>query len=131
MKNQTICISGRGHNKDFSCLITDNIPDLGMIGLTQAFPMWIYKETDMIEILEQMRDNGAMKLEALIAGKKRHFDGRAYVFWYGYLEAVADMCETLEYEGLMKSVDEICQQAEERRKFKGLGIQPGNGAQAE
>lgn len=43
-KNLTICVSGVGVNKDFSCLITDTLPDLEFIGKSQAFPLYWYEE---------------------------------------------------------------------------------------
>ena len=42
--NLFICVSGVGVNKGFSCLITDLIPDLGMIGSTQCYPLYWYEE---------------------------------------------------------------------------------------
>lgn len=43
-KNLLICVSGIGVTKDFSCIITDTIPDLELIGKSQCFPMYWYEE---------------------------------------------------------------------------------------
>ncbi len=41
--NLVICVSGLGGTKDFSCLITDKIPDLNMLFAgTQCFPLYYY-----------------------------------------------------------------------------------------
>ena len=42
--NQAICMSGRGHNRDWSCLVTETAPDLGLVGVTQVFPRYTYPD---------------------------------------------------------------------------------------
>lgn len=39
-KNLLICCSGTGGTKDFSCIITDTIPDFHFCGDTQCFPLY-------------------------------------------------------------------------------------------
>lgn len=46
VKNLAICVSGVGVTKDFSCLITDILPDLEIIGKSQCFPLYYYEELD-------------------------------------------------------------------------------------
>ena len=46
LSNLFICVSGVGVNKDFSCLITDTLPDLEYIGKSQCFPLYWYEERD-------------------------------------------------------------------------------------
>jgi len=43
-KNLVICVSSIGDTKDFSCLITDCIPDLHLIATTQCFSLYWYEE---------------------------------------------------------------------------------------
>ena len=43
-KNLLICVSGVGVTKDFSCIITDTLPDLELIGKSQCFPLYWYEE---------------------------------------------------------------------------------------
>ena len=43
-KNLVICMSSIGDTKDFSCLITNCIPDLHLIATTQCFPLYWYEE---------------------------------------------------------------------------------------
>ena len=43
-KNLLICVSGRGVTKEFSCIITDIVPDLELIGKSQCFPLYFYEE---------------------------------------------------------------------------------------
>lgn len=44
LKNLLICVSGVGVTKDFSCIITDQLPDLELIGKSQCFPLYWYEE---------------------------------------------------------------------------------------
>ena len=43
-ENFCICVSGVGVNKAFSCIITNLIPDLEVIGKSQCFPLYWYEE---------------------------------------------------------------------------------------
>lgn len=40
-----ICVSGIGVTKDFSCIITDILPDLELIGKSQCFPLYWYDDS--------------------------------------------------------------------------------------
>ena len=41
--NLVICVSGVGVTKEFTCLITDVIPDLELVGKSQCFPLYYYE----------------------------------------------------------------------------------------
>jgi predicted helicase len=43
-ENIVICVSGIGVTNNFSCLISDIIPDLELIGKSQCFPRYYYEE---------------------------------------------------------------------------------------
>ena len=43
-ENLVICVSGIGVTKNFSCIISDVIPDLELIGKSQCFPLYWYNE---------------------------------------------------------------------------------------
>ena len=45
-KNLVICVSGIGVTKNFSCIITDTLPDLELIGKSQCFPLYWYDSSD-------------------------------------------------------------------------------------
>jgi predicted helicase len=47
--NLVICVSGVGVTKDFSCIITDTIPDLELIGKSQCFPLYYYEPAPTAE----------------------------------------------------------------------------------
>ncbi|MCD8296927.1 MAG: DEAD/DEAH box helicase family protein [Prevotella sp.] len=47
--NLQICVSGIGVTKDFSCIITNFLPDLELIGKSQCFPMYWYEEKKEVE----------------------------------------------------------------------------------
>ncbi len=42
--NLFICVSGIGVTKDFSCIITNELPDLELIGKSQCFPLYWFEE---------------------------------------------------------------------------------------
>ncbi len=44
LENQLICVSGLGNTKDFSVLISNIIPDLGIVSVSQCFPLYYYEE---------------------------------------------------------------------------------------
>jgi predicted helicase len=44
--NLLICVPGAGDTKNFTCLITDHIPDLGFTGASQCFPLYFYEENN-------------------------------------------------------------------------------------
>lgn len=48
-KNLLICVSGVGVTKDFSCIITDIVPDLEVIGKSQCFPLYWYEENKNLQ----------------------------------------------------------------------------------
>jgi len=64
-ENLVICV-GIDANKRFSSLIADTVPDLGLLGSTQCFPMYIYDEVrpEMIDVdisdenIATWRENG-------------------------------------------------------------------------
>jgi predicted helicase len=43
-KNLVICVSGVGVTKDFSCIISDQIPDFELIGKSQCFQLNYYEK---------------------------------------------------------------------------------------
>ncbi len=43
-ENKLICLPGIGNTKDFSTLITNVLPDLGMLSACQCFPLYYYEE---------------------------------------------------------------------------------------
>ena len=55
-RNLAICVSGVGVTKDFSCIITDCIPDLELSGKSQCYPLWRYESRD--EARAQRSDGG-------------------------------------------------------------------------
>jgi predicted helicase len=44
-KNLLICVAGVGVKKDFSCLITDKMTDLEIVGKSQCFPLYWYENS--------------------------------------------------------------------------------------
>lgn len=47
LENLAICVSGIGATKEFSCLITDEIPDVQILSNSQCFPLYYYEETEI------------------------------------------------------------------------------------
>ncbi len=60
--NLIICVSGVGVTKPFSCLVTDYLPDLEMIGKSQCFPLYWYDEStaDIADLFNQAADDEVM-----------------------------------------------------------------------
>ena len=50
-KNRVICTAGAGVTKPFSCLMTDEIPDVQLMMNGQCFPLYVYEK---VEVGEQM-----------------------------------------------------------------------------
>lgn len=48
-KNFCICLNAGGNQKDFSCLITEDIPNLHFVGDTQCFPLYWYEENKAVQ----------------------------------------------------------------------------------
>lgn len=44
LENLVICVTGLGTTKDFSCFITDKVPDVQLIANTQCYPLYYYEE---------------------------------------------------------------------------------------
>jgi len=44
-KNMLICVAGIGVKKDFTCLITDRMTDLEIVGKSQCFPLYWYEDS--------------------------------------------------------------------------------------
>ncbi len=59
LSNLCICVSGIGVTKPFSCIISDLLPDLEVIGKSQCFPLYWYEERgekkagNQLELFEQ------------------------------------------------------------------------------
>ena len=49
-QNLVICVSGVGSTKDFSCLITNIIPDLELVSKSQCFPLYYYTEAEAAQL---------------------------------------------------------------------------------
>lgn len=49
ISNLFICVSGIGVTKAFTCIITDQLPDLELIGKSQCFPLYWYEENKVQE----------------------------------------------------------------------------------
>jgi len=73
--NRVICVSGVGVTKEFSCIITDILPDLELIGKSQCFPLYWYEQRDP-------------KQSTLFAGKS----GSAYIRRDGVTDFILGEC---------------------------------------
>ena len=55
-ENQVISVTGRGSTKEFSALISNEIPDLEMISKGQCFPLDVYEFSDGVETAERTNE---------------------------------------------------------------------------
>ena len=56
VENQIISVTGRGSTKEFSVLISSEIPDLEMISKGQCFPLDVYEFSDGVETAERTNE---------------------------------------------------------------------------
>ncbi|MCM1518379.1 MAG: DEAD/DEAH box helicase family protein [Pseudoflavonifractor sp.] len=58
--NKVICVSGVGVSKDFTCIITDQLPDLELIGKSQCYPLYWYegREESAKSLFDEDSDEG-------------------------------------------------------------------------
>ena len=54
--NQVISVTGRGSTKEFSALISSEIPDLEMISKGQCFPLGVYEFSEGVETAERTNE---------------------------------------------------------------------------
>ncbi len=54
-KNLLICVAGVGVKKDFSCLITNRMTDLEIVGKSQCFPLYWYEDSSEIRSKNKQR----------------------------------------------------------------------------
>lgn len=61
-QNLVICISGIGSNKEFTCLITDFIPDYQLQFNCQYFPLYWYEESDndLVDLFNQYAEKDVL-----------------------------------------------------------------------
>ena len=72
-KNLTICVSGTGLKKDFSCLMTDALTDLEIVGKSQCFPLYWYEpnierkseQRSMIDFGGEVQSNGLIRHDGI------------------------------------------------------------------
>ena len=96
--NLTICVSGIGVKKDFSCVMTDCISSYDMLGHTQCFPLYWYdvkelssdsKQSKLIDF-EPARHDGISQFARDEAKKKYGIDVSSedlFFYIYGYLHS--------------------------------------------
>lgn len=89
-ENLVICVSGVGVTKDFSCIITDVLPDLELIGKSQCFPLYYYEApdySDMFAPKEKYVRRCAVSEFILQKAQRQYSDkkvSREDIFYYVY-----------------------------------------------
>ncbi len=97
-KNLVICLAGAGAKHSFCCIITDTLPNLGMvdIGVTQCFPLYLYDEAaqalDDDLFANSVRGEGLRRRDAIPDASLTHFQsaypdeqiGKEDLFYYIY-----------------------------------------------
>lgn len=111
-KNLVICLSGIGVTKDFSCIITDIMPDYELIGKSQCFPLYYYAEQSKNDLFSQeleKRDgisNWALaEAKRLYGSSKKITKENIFYYVYGFLHS-KDYRETFK-DDLKKSLPKI------------------------
>jgi predicted helicase len=94
-ENLVICVHGIGGSKDFSCLITDSIPDLQVLFNGQCFPYYFYNKKIKQEgtLFDGYGDDGYERHEALtgwiLDAVRQRYRGaknitKEHIFYYVY-----------------------------------------------
>ena len=112
MQNLVICVSGIGVTKDFSCIISNILPDLELIGKSQCFPLYYYAEQSKNDLFSQeleKRDgisNWALaEAKRLYGSSKKITKENIFYYVYGFLHS-KDYRETFK-DDLKKSLPKI------------------------
>lgn len=63
-RNLAICVNSVGDTTDFSCIITDLIPDLHVCGSSQCYPLWRYESRDEARGKRGAADGGLFAQDA-------------------------------------------------------------------
>src|SRR5574344_801485 len=91
--NLVICTSGVGVTKSFSCIITDQIPDLELIGKSQCFPLYWYEKAEGNQLSAFDNDSGYIRHDGITDWmlkevRRRFANTRAitkeHIFYYVY-----------------------------------------------
>jgi predicted helicase len=94
-ENLVICVQGTGAIKDFSCIISNTLPDLELISKSQCFPLYLYEdgsEDDSPDLFggsgtksrtrrDAITDEGLEHFRAAYPGEKI---GKENIFYYIY-----------------------------------------------
>ena len=111
-QNLVICVSGIGVTKDFSCIISNILPDLELIGKSQCFPLYYYAEQSKNDLFSQeleKRDgisNWALaEAKRLYGSSKKITKENIFYYVYGFLHS-KDYRETFK-DDLKKSLPKI------------------------
>ncbi len=94
-KNLTICVSGVGVTKSFSCIISDILPDYELIGKSQCFPLYYYEELgegDMFAARERFVRKDAISDYILKQARTQYGDPKInkedlFYYVYGFLHS--------------------------------------------
>lgn len=135
-KNLVISVTGRGANKDFSILITDHIPDLNLVAISQCFPMYIFEERKLNETEQKLWDfietdlnNRNQKIIEVTNGsgkaKSQILKRGGYVYQLAYLEALANIADSMGFVDLANRADRLISTAVTRGSLRGMnGLTP-------
>ena len=60
-ENRVICLEDKGSKKEFSCLMVDMVPDMGLMGHAQCFPLYVYPDQKKPSDEDFLNDQQAIK----------------------------------------------------------------------
>lgn len=121
-KNLAICVCGVGVTKEFSCIMTNVIPDLELIGKSQCFPLYYYEEldsSDMFASKEKYVRKDAVSDYILKQARTQYADAKIkkediFYYVYGFLhgeeyrtEFAADLKKMLPRIPLVDSAEDF------------------------
>ena len=110
-ENRVICVPNKGSKDLFSVLMTDKIPDVGLNGVTQCFPRWVYpkptadteNETDTIIDIDSTPERVDNITDTALCDFQAHYQDKTitkdaiFNYVYGILHA-PDYIEQFAYD---------------------------------
>ena len=116
-KNLCICMSGVGVTKTFSCIISNILPDLELIGKSQCFPLYWYEENkQQPSLFDDIEDNKYIRHDGvsdwILKEVRSRYGGaknitKEHIFYYVYGLLHSEEYRTRFADDLRKSLPRI------------------------
>ena len=132
--NRVICVSGVGVTKDFSCIMTNVIPDLELVGKSQCFPLCYYEKPEGNDLFGSSVRKDAVSDYILKQARTQYSEPKIkkediFYYVYGFLhceeyrtEFAADLKKMLPRIPLVDTADEFWAFSKAGRKLADIHL---------